>query len=169
MLEKACSGTSAWFGQRYKYTYFSFCCAKLFSLDCAPFSEFSMRASILTQALLVSLCFASDLLRPYPLPDASLTTTSILNHSSYVNSFDESQWYLDNIPFVDFPDKSIQDVYYYRTSVIKRHLKYIHQGYGWIFTEFIHPVAWGKDEFLSDPPYVLFCVYLFQRVLTVLN
>lgn len=84
-----------------------------------------------------------DPVRPYPLPDAHLKTTSILDHASYLEGFDDPQWYLDNIPFVDLPDKEAQDVYYYRTSVIKRHLKYVHEGHGWIFTEFIHPVSWG--------------------------
>lgn len=92
---------------------------------------------------LLSTCFAEDPTRPYPLPTA-YTGTLFLNHSSYLTGFDEPQWYLDNIPFVDFPDQSLQDVYYYRTSVIKRHLKYTHQGHGWSFTEFIQPVAWGK-------------------------
>ena len=75
-------------------------------------------------------CLAEDPIRPHPLPDADLNTTSILDHASYISSFADQQWYLDNIPFVDFPDKSIQDVYYYRTSVVKRHLKYFHSGHG---------------------------------------
>lgn len=79
--------------------------------------------------LLAGLC-ASDPLRPYPLPDAHLKLTSILNHADYVGDLSEPQWYLDNIPFVDFPDQSTQDVYYYRASVVKRHLKYAHEGHG---------------------------------------
>ena len=98
-------------------------------------------ASVLS--CLFSVCFAQDPVRPYPLPPSYTQTTSFLNHSSYVSNFDEPQWYLDNIPFVDFPDQSLQDVYYYRTTVIKRHLKYTQQGHGWSFTEFIQPVAWG--------------------------
>lgn len=89
------------------------------------------------------LCVAQDPPQPFPPIDSYLSTTNILNHSSYVDSFDEPQWYLDNIPFVDFPDTAIQDVYYYRATVIKRHLKFAHEGHGWSFTEFIHPVAWG--------------------------
>lgn len=88
-------------------------------------------------------CSAQDPIRPYPLPDADIPTTAILDHLSYVQGLDDPQWYLDNIPFVDFPDQSLNDVYYYRTSVIKRHLKYAHEGHGWVFTEFIHPVNWG--------------------------
>ena len=82
---------------------------------------------------LVLACFVTwstqDSLRPYPL-QAQPPSTAILNHTSYLEGFADQQWYLDNIPFVDFPDKTIQDVYYYRTSVIKRHLKYFHQGHG---------------------------------------
>lgn len=89
----------------------------------------------------------SESIPPFPNPDSFLLTTSILNHSSYIESFDDPQWYLENIPFVDFPDSTIQDVYYYRTSVVKRHLKFAHEGHGWVFTEFIHPVSWGKYYF----------------------
>ena len=95
-------------------------------------------------ATALRFCIAQDPLQPFPPPDSYLSTTHILNHSSYVDSLDEPQWFLDNIPFVDFPDSAIQDVYYYRASVIKRHLKFAHEGHGWSFTEFIHPVAWGN-------------------------
>lgn len=80
--------------------------------------------------LAVVQCQGDDPVRPYPLPDADLSTTTILNHSKYISSFAEQQWYLDNVPFLDVPDKSLQDVYYYRTSVVKRHLKYYHSGHG---------------------------------------
>lgn len=102
-----------------------------------------MLSTLFAPFLIVQLCYGQDPLRPYPQPDTFLKSTSILNHSSYISNLDEPQWYLDNIPFVDFPDKSVQDVYYYRSSVIKRHLKCAHEGHGWSFTEFIQPVAWG--------------------------
>ena len=87
---------------------------------------------------------------PYSFASRSIGTT-FLNHSAYITDFDEPQWYLDNIPFVDFPDQSLQDVYYYRCTVIKRHLKYTHQGHGWSFTEFIQPVAWAsKFQIIPD-------------------
>lgn len=96
----------------------------------------------------ISLCnlllvySAQDPIRPYPIPD--IPTTSFLNHSSYLaNLYDDHQWYLDHIPFVDLPDKRIQDVYYYRASLIKRHLKFAHEGHGWMFTSFTQPVAQG--------------------------
>jgi hypothetical protein len=128
--------------------------------------------------LLVNPVQCQDPPRPYPLPDAYLSTTSILNHSSYVQGFDDPQWYLDNIPFVDLPDKSTQDVYYYRTSVIKRHLKFAHEGHGWLFTEFIHPVAWAsklqtipdsaahqilEGRWLRDPRYTKDVIDLYMR------
>lgn len=88
-----------------------------------------------TLGLLLGVATAAhdgDPLRPYPIPDAGLanSTTSILNHTSYLTELADQQWYLDNIPFVDIPDKLLQDVYYYRQSVVKRHLKFERQGHG---------------------------------------
>ena len=85
--------------------------------------------------------------RPYPPADSYLKTTNFLNHSSYVQDLDDPQWYLDNIPFIDVPDQSMSDVYYYRTSVIKRHLKWVAEGQGWVSTEFVSRVmiCWWKD------------------------
>ncbi|KAF1990720.1 Six-hairpin glycosidase, partial [Aulographum hederae CBS 113979] len=84
----------------------------------------------------------SDPIRPYPIP--KLPSTSFLDHISYIRHFhDDHQWYLDSIPFVDFPDKTIQEVYYYRASLMKRHLKFSHEGHRWMFTSFIQPVGQG--------------------------
>ncbi|CZR59962.1 uncharacterized protein PAC_09857 [Phialocephala subalpina] len=133
---------------------------------------------VLIAFVLPHLCSGQDPVRPYPLPDEYLSTTSILDHQSYISSLDDKQWYLDNIPFVDLPDKNIQDVYYYRTSVLKRHLKYSHGGHGWLFTEFIHPVSWAsklqtipdsaahqilEGRWLRDPDYTKDLIDLYMR------
>lgn len=75
--------------------------------------------------------------RPYPPVDAHLQSTSLLDHESYLEGLDDHQWYLENIPFIDVPDKSLQDVYYYRASVIKRHIKWAREGHGW-YVDDIH-------------------------------
>lgn len=128
--------------------------------------------------VLLPVLHAQDPPRPYPLPDSFLSTTAILNHSSYIQGYDDSQWYLDNIPFVDFPDPTIQEIYYYRTSVLKRHLVYAHQGHGWVFTEFIQPVPWASKfqsipdsaphqileaRWLRDPQYINDVIQLYTR------
>lgn len=102
-------------------------------------------------AVLIVACFLCNAVngvnpRPYPPVDSYLPTTDFLDHKSYLNGLDDHQWYLDNIPFIDVPDKSIQDVYYYRTSVIKRHIKWAHEGHGWVVTEFIHPVSCKEQQ-----------------------
>ena len=129
-------------------------------------------------ASLFGLAHSQDPVRPYPLPDSFLSSTSILNHSQYVQGLDEPQWYLDNIPFVDFPDPQIQEIYYYRTSVLKRHLVYTHESHGWIFTEFIQPVPWSSKfqtipdsaphqiqeaRWLRDPSYVKDVIITYTR------
>ena len=52
---------------------------------------------------LLSMCFAQDPVRPCPLATAYMST-SFLNLLSYLIGLDEPKWYLDNIPFVDFPN-----------------------------------------------------------------
>ncbi|KAK5136227.1 hypothetical protein LTR08_003834 [Meristemomyces frigidus] len=116
--------------------------------------------------------------RPYPPSDAYLQTTNFLNHSSYLTNLDDNQWYLDNIPFIDVPDPRLQEVYYYRASVIKRHLKWVHEGQGWTVTEFIHPVSWSSKyqntpdssphqvvelRWLRDPNYVKNMIEQYTR------
>ena len=109
----------------------------------SQYTIMKLPSAYLAAWLVPGLVAAQDI-RPYPLPSSVLSTTEFLNHSSYIQGFDEPQWYLDNIPFIDVPDPSLQEVYYYRASVIKRHLKYAHEGHGYSFTEFIHPVSWGE-------------------------
>ncbi|KAI7089038.1 hypothetical protein KC356_g2729 [Hortaea werneckii] len=116
--------------------------------------------------------------RPYPPPDSHLQSTNFLDHESYLDGLDDHQWYLDNIPFIDVPDKSLQDVYYYRTSVTKRHLEWAHEGHGWMVTEFIHPVSWASKfqtipdsaphhvvelRWLRDPNYVKDLIEQYTR------
>lgn len=89
--------------------------------------------------------------RPYAPADSYLHTTNFLNHTSYLTNLDDQQWYLDNIPFISIPDELMQDVYYYRTSVVKRHQTWIHEGHGWMMTEFIQPVGWAaKYQTIPD-------------------
>jgi hypothetical protein len=40
-------------------------------------------------------------------------TTHFLDHNALIAGFAESGWYKANIPFIDIPDKQIQEVYYY--------------------------------------------------------
>ncbi|KAK7542863.1 Six-hairpin glycosidase-like protein [Phyllosticta citribraziliensis] len=137
-----------------------------------------MQRPLLTYLLFSTIGAAEDPFRPYPLPDAHLATTSFLDHAGFLSGFDDAQWYLDNIPFVDFPDQSLQDVYYYRASVIKRHLKYAHENHGFMFTEFIHPVTWAsklqtipdsaghhilESRWLRDPNYAKDLILAYTR------
>ena len=95
-----------------------------------------MRLLEATSALLTLLRLTTAAnVRPYPPPDGYLQTTNFLNHSSYLDGLDDHQWYLDNIPFIDVPDRQIQDVYYYRTSVIKRHIKWTFGAAGWMVSD----------------------------------
>ena len=74
----------------------------------------------------------------------SVENTHFINKLSKVKSFDEKEWYLENIPFVEIPDHSIEEIYYYRWSTHKRHLRYLTIGAGFSVTEFVHDVNYSK-------------------------
>jgi len=69
--------------------------------------------------------------------------TSFLDHTLLLGSIEDPRWYEDNVPFVDLPDKQIQDVYYHRLQSYKEHLFYTGTQNGFISTEFLLPVGYG--------------------------
>jgi hypothetical protein len=79
---------------------------------------------------------------PDPLPAVGAGTT-LLNKDAFVGGFDDPAWYRANIPFLEVPDRQIQDVYYYRWKTWKEHLVYTGPQFGWISSEFLNPVSYG--------------------------
>ncbi|MBF9066950.1 MGH1-like glycoside hydrolase domain-containing protein [Streptacidiphilus fuscans] len=63
--------------------------------------------------------------------------THFLDDASYLSGFNDPAWYESNIPFVDLPDATLQNVYYYRWRDWKEHLTYTDPTDGWISTEFL--------------------------------
>lgn len=62
--------------------------------------------------------------------------TRFLDRDALLAGYAEPEWYKANIPFLEVPDREIQDVYYYRWSTYKRHIKYTGQRNGHLITEF---------------------------------
>ena len=50
-------------------------------------------------------------------------------------------WMCENIPAVDLPDKSLEEIYYFRFWTFRKHLKETPDGY--VITEFQPPVVWA--------------------------
>lgn len=63
--------------------------------------------------------------------------THFIDEDAKLAGFNDAAWYKANIPFLDIPDKTIEDVYYYRWRVWKEHLRYTNPTDGWISTEFL--------------------------------
>jgi hypothetical protein len=82
----------------------------------------------------------SILIAFYGNTNAELTT--FVDKDSKLVGFAEKQWFKNNIPFIEVPDKNIEDVYYYRWASHKRHLRYLHPGVGYSVTEFVNDVGW---------------------------
>lgn len=51
------------------------------------------------------------------------------------------QWLLNNIPIFDFPDRNIEEIYYFRWWTYRKHIKTT--PYGTIITEFMPDVPWA--------------------------
>ena len=52
-------------------------------------------------------------------------------------------WYQQQIPFFECPDKDIQTTYYYRWELLTKHLTYASPNSGYSFTEFIDRPFWS--------------------------
>ncbi len=55
----------------------------------------------------------------------------------------DSDWYAENIPFLDCPDTDIKTTYYYRWELLTKHLTYGSPNSGYSFTEFIDRPFWS--------------------------
>src|SRR5690606_18979724 len=64
--------------------------------------------------------------------------TAVLDHDALLAGYPEPEWYKANIPFLEVPDRELQDVYYYRWSTYKRHIRYTDPANGYLITEFHH-------------------------------
>jgi hypothetical protein len=51
-------------------------------------------------------------------------TTHFVNQDAVLSGFPESGWFKANIPFIDLPDKTIENTYYYRWRVAHEAEKY---------------------------------------------
>ncbi|UCF14004.1 MAG: hypothetical protein JSW59_11385 [Phycisphaerales bacterium] len=70
---------------------------------------------------------------------------NIVNHISNENSW---EWMKDNVPFFECPDKSFEQIYYFRWWTFRKHLKQTPGGF--VFTEFLGEVGHsGKHNTIS--------------------
>lgn len=93
---------------------------------------------------MVTSLLASTQAQGPPAPaDQNVKGTSFLDHDTPIQGFFGQTFLKQNIPYIDIPDKNIQDVYYYRWSVLQRHLRYTLPGTGYMVTEFMQPVNYA--------------------------
>ena len=69
--------------------------------------------------------------------------TNFLNHNQLLGNVENPDWFEHNVPFLDVPEPQIQDVYYYRWQTYKEHLVYTGAQYGYLASEYLHPVDYG--------------------------
>ena len=85
----------------------------------------------------LALAGVADAAETTAAPAAPAAGTHFLDHSSALAGYADPAWYEANIPFVDLPDATMENVYYYRWRVFKEHLRYTNPTDGWISTEFL--------------------------------
>ena len=52
-----------------------------------------------------------------------------------------ADWMEENIPLIDIPDKVLEEIYYFRWWVFRKHIKTTSDGF--VITEFLPEVPWG--------------------------
>ncbi|MBL7740836.1 MAG: hypothetical protein JNK14_16570 [Chitinophagaceae bacterium] len=61
---------------------------------------------------------------------------------------EDAQWYIDNIPFFECSDSTLEQVYYYRWKMYKAHIRNVGEN-AYVITEFINHVPWDRDPFCT--------------------
>ncbi len=74
----------------------------------------------------------------------------ILDHSKLANEYyqEDSQWYLDNIPFFECSDKQFEQVYYYRWKLYKAHIRNVGDN-RYVITEFINHMGFDRGPYCT--------------------
>src|SRR5260370_27412487 len=81
----------------------------------------------LSVALAMAPIFSSTALvaqTPPPVYPEGGTTTQFINQDAVIGAFPEPACYKANIPFIDLPDKTIENVYYYPWRVAHQAQKF---------------------------------------------
>ncbi len=99
------------------------------------------RLAFTATLLLAQAAMAIDPAALYP--GAAPGSTNFLNKNALLGTVDDPAWFHHNIPFLDVPDREIQQVYYFRWQSYKGHLSYTGPIYGWLLTEFLFPSSYG--------------------------
>lgn len=66
-------------------------------------------------------------------------------HKQDIPNDKAEQWIKENVPLISIPDKSLEEIYYFRWWIFRKHLKTTEDGP--LVTEFLPPVCWaGKHN-----------------------
>jgi hypothetical protein len=72
---------------------------------------------------------------------------TVINHIPNADAWD---WLAKNIPFLECPDRDLEEIYYFRWWTYRKHVKQTPDGF--IITEFLPPVPWaGKHNSINCP------------------
>lgn len=84
----------------------------------------------------------NDILKGYV---NQFNTNDIEYYKQDIENSNAMKWMQENIPLIEIPDKTIEEIYYFRWWVFRKHIKSTEDGY--VITEFLPPVPWsGKHN-----------------------
>jgi len=97
---------------------------------------------------LISFALGFSLFLVQPASTAS-QNGAFLSPDQFATSLgDDADWLKKNIPFFECPDAKLQEIYYFRWRVFKKHLQKTADGF--VVTEFLPKVSWsGKHNTIS--------------------
>lgn len=81
-----------------------------------------------------------------PVPeDINVTGTSFLDYERPIGDFFGKTFLRENIPYIDIPDSTIEEMYYCRWSTLQRHLRYSIAGSGYIFLAIVSSCKGNRE------------------------
>ncbi len=117
------------------------CCSTLF-LGCSSEKKVSLDADV-TKGQIISPTLLESYVDSFNLHDEELYTQYIPNSGA-------KKYLSENIPLFECPDKTIEEIYYFRWWTFRKHLKQTPEGF--IITEFLPTVGWaGKYNGICCP------------------
>ncbi|CEH13083.1 glycogen debranching enzyme [Ceraceosorus bombacis] len=102
------------------------------------------KSTTLFATLLSTLLLALTLHNAHASPTAHLNKRAIDTNAVLARRFgNDSAWYKERIPFFESSDAKLDEIFYYRLSLLRSHQRNLGSQHGYVTTEFLNDVSWA--------------------------